>query len=153
MKHSSDLRMPAHNKSREAYLSIWDTAGQERYHSLGPIYYRNANGAILVFDITDTSSFERVQKWVKELRKMVGDRNKICLIIVGNKADLSLQRSVDAEEAASYAKSVHAAYLEASAKTGSGVEGERTAYLYMYNCSISSLDCNYRRHLYQINNR
>lgn len=129
MKHSSDLRMPAHSNSREAHLSIWDTAGQERYHSLGPIYYRNANGAILVFDITDASSFERVKKWVKELRKMVGGRNKICLIIVGNKADLSRQRSVDAEEAASYAKSVHAAYLEASAKTGSGVEGERAAYL------------------------
>lgn len=129
IKHSSSvLRMPTHHKSREAHLSIWDTAGQERYHSLGPIYYRNAHGAILVYDITDRSSFERVQKWVKELRKMVGDRNRICLIIVGNKSDLSRQRSVDAEEAACYAKSVDAAYLEASAKTGSGVEGERIAY-------------------------
>ena len=125
IRHSSDLRAPSsrpkHSK-REAQLSIWDTAGQERYHSLAPIYYRNANGAILVYDITDNSSFERVQRWVKELRKMVGGRNSICLIIVGNKADLSRHRMVDAEEAKSYANSVHAKFIEVSAKTGSSVE-------------------------------
>lgn len=125
IKHSSGLRastLRPKRSNREAQLSIWDTAGQERYHSLGPIYYRNANGAVLVYDITDASSFVRVQRWVKELRKMVGDRNKICLIIVGNKADLSRQRAVDAEEAKSYANSVDAKFIEVSAKTGSGVE-------------------------------
>ena len=49
---------------------IWDTAGQERYHALGPIYYRDANGAFLVYDITDAESFHRVQQWIKELRKV-----------------------------------------------------------------------------------
>ena len=52
-------------------LSLWDTAGQERFHSLGPIYYRDAAAALLVFDITDIDSFERVKAWVKELRQMV----------------------------------------------------------------------------------
>ena len=42
-------------------LSIWDTAGQERFHALGPLYYRDANGALLVYDITDAESFERVR--------------------------------------------------------------------------------------------
>lgn len=42
-------------------LSIWDTAGQEKFHALGPIYYRNSNGAILVYDITDEDSFEKVK--------------------------------------------------------------------------------------------
>ena len=79
-------------------------------------------GAILVYDITDTSTFSRVKKWVKELRRMVGDRNKICLIIVGNKSDLSRQRAVDEEEASAYAKSVDANFIEVSAKTGLGVE-------------------------------
>ena len=51
---------------REAQLSIWDTAGQERFHSLGPIYYRDAKGAVLVYDITDRPSFDRVKKWNKE---------------------------------------------------------------------------------------
>ena len=46
---------------RRATLSIWDTAGQERFHALGPIYYRDSNGAILVYDITDEDSFQKVQ--------------------------------------------------------------------------------------------
>ena len=46
-------------------LSIWDTAGQERFHALGPIYYRDADGALLVYDITDVESFNKVKKWVK----------------------------------------------------------------------------------------
>ena len=67
-------------------LSIWDTAGQERFHALGPIYYRDAHGAVLVYDITDEDSFQKVKVWVKELRRMVGA--DICLIIAGNKFDL-----------------------------------------------------------------
>jgi Ras-related protein Rab-21 len=46
-------------------LSIWDTAGQERFHALGPIYYRDADGALLVYDITDIESFTKVKKWVR----------------------------------------------------------------------------------------
>mmetsp|Transcript_2143 Transcript_2143/g.4578 ORF Transcript_2143/g.4578 Transcript_2143/m.4578 type:complete len:235 (+) Transcript_2143:60-764(+) len=108
---------------REAQLSIWDTAGQERFHSLGPIYYRDAKGAILVYDITDRPSFDRVRRWTKELRKMVGDSTKISITIVGNKLDLERQsRAVDSEEAQKYAQSVGASCLEVSAKTGSGVE-------------------------------
>lgn len=52
-------------------LSLWDTAGQERFHSLGPIYYRDAAAALIVFDITDIDSFERAKAWVKELHQMV----------------------------------------------------------------------------------
>ncbi|KAL7544264.1 hypothetical protein ACHAWF_007646 [Thalassiosira exigua] len=106
-------------RRREAQLSIWDTAGQERFHSLGPIYYRDAKGAILVYDITDRPSFDRVKKWTKELRKMVGDATKVCLAIVGNKSDLQRQsRAVDADEAEKYARGVGAAFFEVSAKTG-----------------------------------
>ena len=50
-------------------LSIWDTAGQERFHALGPIYYRDADGALLVYDITDAESFEKVKKWVRYFSK------------------------------------------------------------------------------------
>ena len=52
-------------------LAIWDTAGQERFHALGPIYYRDAQAALLVYDITDADSFSRVQAWVQELKQMV----------------------------------------------------------------------------------
>lgn len=99
---------------------IWDTAGQERFHALGPIYYRDANGALLVYDITDRESFNKVRNWVKELRKIVG--NNITLVIAGNKVDLEKRRQVDAQEAIDYAKSVNAEHLLCSAKTGKGVE-------------------------------
>lgn len=74
-------------------LSIWDTAGQERFHALGPIYYRDADGALLVYDITHADSFERVKHWVKELRSIVG--SQIVIAIAGNKIDLEKSRAVE----------------------------------------------------------
>jgi len=101
-------------------LLVWDTAGQERFHALGPIYYRDANGALLVYDITDRDSFTKVRHWVKELRNVVG--KKIVLVIAGNKADLEKQRQVNDEEAKEYAASVGAIHMMCSAKNGKGVE-------------------------------
>eukprot|EP00794_Sanderia_malayensis_P012825 gene12825-14141_t len=101
-------------------LAIWDTAGQERFHALGPIYYRDSNGAILVYDITDEDSFLKVKNWVKELRKMLGD--DICLCIAGNKIDLDKDRHVDAEVAEEYAKSVGAKHFHTSAKMNKGID-------------------------------
>lgn len=45
-------------------LAIWDTAGQEKFHALGPIYYRMSNGAILVYDITDEDTFQKVRPYL-----------------------------------------------------------------------------------------
>uniref|UniRef100_A0A7S0PZI3 Ras-related protein Rab-21 n=1 Tax=Coccolithus braarudii TaxID=221442 RepID=A0A7S0PZI3_9EUKA len=101
-------------------LAIWDTAGQERFHALGPIYYRDADAALLVFDITDTESFAKVKNWVRELRKMVGEN--IVIVIAGNKSDLERQRLVSQQTAAQYAESVGASYAETSAKTGRGID-------------------------------
>jgi len=100
-------------------LSIWDTAGQERFHALGPIYYRESNGAVLVYDITDNNSFVKVKNWVKELRSQLG--TTVTLAIVGNKIDLEKSRAVDAEEALSYAKSVGAKHYTTSAKLNQGL--------------------------------
>ncbi|KAM7348417.1 RAS oncogene family member Rab21 [Cochliomyia hominivorax] len=101
-------------------LNIWDTAGQERFHALGPIYYRGSHGAILVYDITDQDSFQKVKNWVKELKRMLG--SEIILAITGNKTDLEDQRTVSEEDALSYAESVGAHYFETSAKTNENVE-------------------------------
>lgn len=101
-------------------LMIWDTAGQERFHALGPIYYRDSNGALLVYDITDRGSFVKVQHWIKELRSVVG--RDIVLVIVGNKCDLEKQRQVNDTDAKEYADSVSAAHMLCSAKTGKGIE-------------------------------
>lgn len=81
----------------QVQLSIWDTAGQERFHALGPIYYRDAAGALLVYDITDAESFNKVKNWVKELKKIVG--NDIVIVIAGNKIDMEKNRHVNNSEA------------------------------------------------------
>lgn len=101
-------------------LAICDTAGQEKFHALGPIYYRMSNGAILVYDITDKSTFKKVKDWVKELRKMLG--NDVCLAIAGNKIDLEKERNVPSEEAEEYAKQVGATHFHTSAKLNRNIE-------------------------------
>lgn len=105
---------------RSVRLMIWDTAGQERFHALGPIYYREANGALLVYDITDRESFNKVRTWVKELRGIVGP--DIILVIAGNKSDLVKKRQVNEDEASAYAETVNAQHILCSAKTGKMVD-------------------------------
>ncbi|CDW82707.1 ras-related protein rab-11b [Stylonychia lemnae] len=80
---------------------IWDTAGQERYRALTSAYYRNAVGALLIYDITDKRSFENLKKWVSELRNH--SQQNTVLILVGNKCDLTTQRAVKIEDAERYA--------------------------------------------------
>ena len=57
---ASFLNKKLNIRGKRVNLNIWDTAGQERFHALGPIYYRDADGAVLVYDITDTDSFGKV---------------------------------------------------------------------------------------------
>eukprot|EP00276_Gloeochaete_wittrockiana_P015087 CAMPEP_0184336986 /NCGR_PEP_ID=MMETSP1089-20130417/5291_1 /TAXON_ID=38269 ORGANISM="Gloeochaete wittrockiana, Strain SAG46.84" /NCGR_SAMPLE_ID=MMETSP1089 /ASSEMBLY_ACC=CAM_ASM_000445 /LENGTH=209 /DNA_ID=CAMNT_0026662331 /DNA_START=70 /DNA_END=699 /DNA_ORIENTATION=- len=101
-------------------LNIWDTAGQERFHALAPIYYRDANGALLTYDITDRESFTRVKNWVKELRK---ERDKdVQLVIAGNKCDRDSERVVTLKEAEDYAATIGAFHCSTSAKINKGID-------------------------------
>ncbi|XP_041352060.1 ras-related protein Rab-21-like [Gigantopelta aegis] len=124
-KHITTLQASFLNKKlniggKRVSLSIWDTAGQERFHALGPIYYRDSNGAILVYDITDEDSFVKVKNWVKELRRMLG--NDVSLCIAGNKTDLEKERHVPVADAEEYAASVNAQHFHTSAKLNKGIE-------------------------------
>jgi len=65
---------------------IWDTAGQERFHSLAPMYYRNAQAAVVVYDVTKASSLEKAKSWVKELQRQANPN--IVIALAGNKVDL-----------------------------------------------------------------
>merc|ERR1712137_283970 len=115
---ASFLRKALNISAQRVNLAIWDTAGQERFHALGPIYYRDANGALLVYDVTDRDSFLKVKMWVKELRRMLGA--DIALTIAGNKVDLP--RVVPLEEAEAYAATVGAKHFNTSAKKNEGIE-------------------------------
>ena len=103
-----------------ATLNVWDTAGQERFHALGPIYYRDADAAIVVYDITDADSFERAKAWVKELRRIAGA--EISIAVCANKSDLERARRVSNDDGEAYAKGIGASFHSTSAKTDKGVE-------------------------------
>ncbi|KAG0266593.1 hypothetical protein BG011_001782 [Mortierella polycephala] len=82
-------------------FEIWDTAGQERFHSLAPMYYRNAQAAVVVYDVTKASSLEKAKSWVKELQRQANPN--IVIALTGNKVDLvssrrSRRMSVDNED-------------------------------------------------------
>jgi len=100
-------------------FEIWDTAGQERYHSLAPMYYRGAQAAIIVYDITNHDSFERAKAWVKELQRQ-GNPN-IVMAFAGNKVDLAQNRKVSVEEAQAFCDENGILYMETSAKTAANV--------------------------------
>lgn len=74
-------------------VQIWDTAGTERFRTITPVYYRNVDGVLLVFDITDPESFETINYWVEELNDKA-DIASIELMLIGNKNDLSSSREV-----------------------------------------------------------
>ncbi|KAJ9121657.1 hypothetical protein QFC22_002277 [Naganishia vaughanmartiniae] len=61
-------------------FEIWDTAGQERFHSLAPMYYRNAAAAVVVYDITKASSLEKAKAWVNELQRQANPNIVIALL-------------------------------------------------------------------------
>lgn len=81
-----------YNKSSIILFQIWDTAGQERFKAMAPMFYRNANAALLVFDLTSQTSFESIKMWVQELKGNVDEPMMLCM--VGNKIDLNDQREV-----------------------------------------------------------
>jgi len=100
-------------------FEIWDTAGQERYHSLAPMYYRGAQAAIVVYDITNYDSYDRAKKWVKELQRQ-GNPN-IVIALAGNKVDLATKRKIETEEAQTYSDENGILFMETSAKTAANV--------------------------------
>ncbi|KAF8639939.1 hypothetical protein AX17_001189 [Amanita inopinata Kibby_2008] len=73
-------------------LQLWDTAGQERFRSMAPMYYRGANAALLLYDITNASTFDDIRGWLEELKKNCPP--ELIIYIVGAKADLYHQRQV-----------------------------------------------------------
>lgn len=100
-------------------LLIWDTAGQELYRGLSPMYYRSASIAIIVYDVTNLTSFKSVEYWVNELRENA--EQDIIIMICGNKIDIE-KRQVECDYAQSQANGYHTLYAETSASNGSGVE-------------------------------
>ena len=102
------------NDSARVKLQMWDTAGQENFISLIRTYYKDVAGGIIVFDVCDRRTFNRVKFWYNELKKNSGEDYPI--IIVANKIDGL--RVVNSYEGQELAKELNCLYSEISVKTG-----------------------------------
>ncbi|KAL9656421.1 hypothetical protein ABK040_005186 [Willaertia magna] len=99
---------------------FWDTAGQERFRAVTTTYYRNVNGSVIVYDITNKESFENLEKWYNEV-KTQGDSECFC-IFVGNKCDLKDMRQVETDTGKEFAEKHGVPFMETSAADNTNVE-------------------------------
>ena len=114
-----------------------DTAGEEKYRALTPLYYREANGVILVFDLTKKESFSKVQVWLDEVKSVV-KLDDINFIICANKADLVDKIQVNEDEIKAFSEDNGIKYYLISAKTGSNVN--EAYYSLVENIFLNSLN-------------
>eukprot|EP00048_Salpingoeca_helianthica_P014749 m.223333 g.223333 ORF g.223333 m.223333 type:complete len:194 (-) comp16233_c0_seq1:446-1027(-) len=98
-----------------ALLDILDTAGQEEYSAMREQYMRTGEGFLLVYSITDKSSFEEIQSFCQQILR-VKDKDEFPMILVGNKADLENERQVSTQEGKDLGKTLKIFHLETSAK-------------------------------------
>ena len=103
-------------------LKIWDTAGQERFKSLTKNFFKNAQGVILVYDVTNKETFNNLKNWISSTKENVSSDKNLKAIIIGNKIDLVSSREVNKQEAEELAKSFNYSYFETSAKRNSGID-------------------------------
>ncbi|KAI8336083.1 ras family-domain-containing protein [Chlamydoabsidia padenii] len=117
-------------------LNCWDTAGQDHFHSLAPMYYRGAQAAIVMYDVTKQETFGRAKIWVRELQRQASPH--IVIALVGNKIDLCdsiptaegqfdehdkhQDRKVTTEDAARYAADYPLLFFETSARLNINVD-------------------------------
>ncbi|XP_062142890.1 ras-related protein Rab-5A-like [Drosophila sulfurigaster albostrigata] len=100
-------------------LNICDTPGHERFIHLLRTYYQNCQGAILVYDIQNRETFEKVQDWVFTLREEIS--SDFVIALAGNKMDMENNRHVSKEEAKQFATVHNCLFLETSAKSNKNV--------------------------------
>lgn len=102
-------------------IQIWDTAGMERYRSMNTVYYRDALGAILTFDLTSSESFNDLDSWLEDL--INATKNKPFIILVGNKSDLHDKIEVTEDQILNFCETYGGIpYFTTSALNGEGIQ-------------------------------
>lgn len=97
---------------------IYDSAGHERFRKIAESHYKGSNGLIVVYDITDSKSFELVCEWIEKLKS---DNSDLEILLIGNKIDLT-DRVITKETGLELSKKYNIEFMETSAKTGENVE-------------------------------
>ena len=103
-------------------LQLWDTAGTEKFRSITTGYYRGADAAFVVFDLSSKTSFKSVSEWIENYYKYKNPDSEKNVVLIGNKVDLVDKREVTQEEAENYVKDNNIFYFETSAKEGKNIE-------------------------------
>jgi small GTP-binding protein len=98
---------------------IWDLGGQESFRSLRRLYLEGANGGLVIFDLTDRESFDKLSDWINSFKEARGEQP---LVLLGNKSDLENQIKITNAEASQYAMDNNMELIMTSAKTGHNVE-------------------------------
>lgn len=101
------------DEKKKIKCQIWDTAGQEKFRAISNSYYRGAIGVMLVYDITKQSTFDNLEKWLKELKEF--GETQMVILLIGNKTDLKHLRVVKTEEGKLFAERYGLEYIETSA--------------------------------------
>ena len=110
------------NNGAKIKLHIWDTSGQDRFRSMTNLYYRDAQVAILTYDVTNEQSLESLNYWLNELNDKVEIDNMV-LCLAGNKTDVDAnEKRVPTAKGKLFAEEHNMIFFETSAKTGAGVK-------------------------------
>ena len=104
--------------NQDIHLLLYDTAGQEKFRSLIPMYTRDANIILLVYDVTSKESFNNLSIWLNDLNNI--KKEEVIFAVVGNKTDLDDRKEVNSDEGENFAKEHDFIFAEISAKTGDG---------------------------------
>ena len=103
-------------------MQLWDTAGTEKFRSITTGYYRGANAAFIVFDLTSKQSFECLNEWIENYYKYSDPNSEKNVVLIGNKCDLVDRREITQEEIDKFIKDNNIMYYETSAKTGQNID-------------------------------
>ena len=101
-------------------MQIWDTAGHEKFRTITTSYYKSAQAIIILYDITQKSSFEHIRNWITEIDKF--GKQGVLKVIVGNKLDLENNRKISKEDAENLALKYGVKLWEVSAKDNTNIE-------------------------------
>ena len=112
-------------------LILWDTAGQERFKSLPKKYFQNADGILLLYDVSKKDTFEHVKNWIEDIKFNLNEERKTNIYLIGNKLDL--ERNVTREEGLEMARELGIKYFECSNKLNININ-EIMAHMIM-DCS------------------
>lgn len=104
-----------------ALLDILDTAGQEEYSAMREQYMRTGEGFLLVYSVTERESYNELLTFFQQILR-VKETEEVPILLVGNKSDLTEERSVSFEEGEKLAKQFNCEFLETSAKQGINVD-------------------------------